>query len=432
MATIKVKGSKCQIVGNYNKSAVDRELTFQMPNYWFTPSYKRGHWDGNIHFLKKDQFSIGFLQRVLDIMPEDTEVLAHNPMPDIESLAEFVQKANLTDPKRDYQYEALKAGITHKLGIIKLATNAGKSRIIAGIVSAFPNCNFLILANRIDVLKEIEKELDKFVVGDNYELATFQKAKNYDLDHVGGVIVDECPAIAADTFFKVLDACEYASIKLGFSATPNRSDGKDYLIEAGIGRPIVEVEQQELIKRGISVKPKIYMVPFNVQFLEGETYTNAEDMLINSAVRNNLIAKLAKGRKETVILFKRHCHGKIIQGLIPGSRYIDGTCKADRRERTKKDFIAGRIDTLIASNIFDTGVNLPNIKTLILAWAGKSEHGLTQKIGRAVRNFAGKEGVDIFVFYEKGHKHFNKHSKIRLNKLIEDGYDVEIYKDDNK
>lgn len=424
MATIKVKGSKCQIVGNYNKSAVDRELTFQMPNYWFTPSYKNGHWDGNIHFLKKDQFAIGFLQRVLDIMPEDTEVLAHNPMPDIDALSTYVEKAEL----RDYQYKAIKAGITHKLGIIKYATNAGKSRVIAGLVSAFPNCNFLILANRIDVLAEIEKELDKFVVGNNYELATFQKAKNYDLDHVGGVIVDECPSIAADTFFKVLDACTYASIKLGFSATPHRSDGKDYLIEAGIGRPIIEIEQSELIERGISVKPKIYMVPFNVQFLEGETYTNAEDMLVNSAVRNNLIAKLAKGKKETVILFKRIAHGKIIQDLIPGSSYVDGSSSPDERGRIKKDFIAGRIDTLVASNIFDTGVNLPNIKTLILAWAGKSEHGLTQKIGRAVRNFKGKDGVDIFVFYEKGHKHFNKHSKIRLNKLIEDGYDVEIYK----
>jgi superfamily II DNA or RNA helicase len=429
MAIVKVKGNKCEIVGNYNKDLVDDELTFQMPNYWFTPSYKAGHWDGNIHFLKKNHFPIGFLQRVLNVLPEDTECLAHNPVPDIDSLAEFVTKANLTDEKRDYQYEAVKAGITHKLGIIKLATNAGKSRVIAGIVSAYPTCNFLILANRIDVLKEIENELDKFVVGDNYELATFQKAKNYDLDHVGGVIVDECPAIGADTFFKVLDSCKYASIRLGFSATPNRSDGKDYLIEAGIGQPITEIEQHELIKRGISVKPKIYIVPFNVQFLEGEIYKNAEDMLINSVIRNNLIAKLAKGRKETVILFKRIAHGELIHRLIPNSTYIDGTDTSSRREHVKKNFIDGNIDCLIASNIFDTGINLPNMKTLILAWAGKSEHGLTQKIGRAVRNFDGKEGVDIFVFYEKGHKHFNKHSKIRLNKLIEDGYDVEIYKD---
>ena len=84
---------------------------------------------------------------------------------------------------------------------------------------------------------------------------------------------------------------------------------------------------------------------------------------------------------------------------------------------------------MIASNIFDTGINLPNIKTLILAWAGKSEHGLTQKIGRAVRWFRDKSSVDVFVFYEKGNKYFNKHSKIRLNKLIDDGYDVEIFKD---
>jgi superfamily II DNA or RNA helicase len=285
----------------------------------------------------------------------------------------------------------------------------------------------LILANRIDVLKEIEKEL-KFVKGNNYELMTFQKAKNYNLDQVGAVLVDECATVAAKTFYTVVNDCVNSQLRLGFSATPKRSDGKDFYIEAAMGGIIAEIEQKELIDRGISVKPKIYMVPFNVDFLQGESYVDAEDMLVNSVRRNKLIAKIAKGREQCVILFKRLEHGKKLHDLIPYSDYVDGQSSSHERERIKQEFIAGEIDTLIASNIFDTGVNLPNIKTLILAWAGKSEHGLTQKIGRAIRTFEGKQSVDIFVFYEKGNKYFNKHSKIRLNKLVDDGYDVEIYK----
>jgi superfamily II DNA or RNA helicase len=67
--------------------------------------------------------------------------------------------------------------------------------------------------------------------------------------------------------------------------------------------------------------------------------------------------------------------------------------------------------------------------TLILTWAGKSPHGLIQKIGRAVRTCEGKTGVDIFCFGEMGNKYFDKHTKIRIGKLVDDGYDVEILKE---
>jgi superfamily II DNA or RNA helicase len=427
MIRIDLKGSKGIITGEFDAKTIKKVLTFRMPGYVFTPSYKAGHWDGNIHFLKKgNTFPVGFLNRVLSVHP-DAKIFRYEPDVDIDALARYMKRANFTDDRRDYQYEAVKAGLVNKLGIIKLATNAGKSRCIAGIVAGMPTVKFLILANRVDVLVEIEKELDALVETNNYELSTFQKAKNYELDEFTGVLVDECPAVAADTFYKVVGNCNNANIRIGFSATPERTDGKDFYIEAAMGTVVASIDQTELIRRGISVKPKVYMVPFNVEFLQGETYTNAEDKLINSKRRNKLIAKLAKGRKETVILFKRIAHGKILQELIPGSTFVDGKSGQLYRKKVKELFIAGKIDTLIASNIFDTGINLPNIKTLILAWAGKSTHGLTQKIGRAVRSHEGKTGVDIFVFYEQGNKYFNKHSKLRLNKLIDDGYDVEIY-----
>ncbi len=427
MLNIELKGNHGILSGDYEQKKIDRAMTFRMPGYIFTPSYKAGHWDGNIRFLKGDKFPVGFLSRVLEIHP-DAKVYRDDHDIDVNALSKYMKKANFTDDVRDYQYHTVKEALIHKLGIIKLATNAGKSRCIAGIVSAMPTVKFLILATRIDVLVEIEKELTAFVETSNWELSTFQKAKNYDLDEYTGVLVDECPAVGAQTFFKVVGSCLKANVRIGFSATPERGDGKDFYVEAAMGNVVASIEQAELVKRGISVKPKVYMVPFNVEFLSGEIYTKAEDMLINSKRRNELIAKLAKGKKETVILFKRHAHGKLIQSLIPGSVYIDGKASASERARIKQSFLSGNIDCLIASNIFDTGINLPNIKTLILAWAGKSPHGLTQKIGRAIRTFKDKTTVDIFVFYEKGSKYFNKHSKIRLNKLVDDGYDVEVYK----
>ncbi len=421
-----IQGNKAHIEGKFDINKVEEALTFVSPNYWYSPAYKSGHWDGKIRYLRNRKFPVGFLHRIQKLCPEAT-MEGIFPTPNIDSLAEYVSKAGVHQYPREYQYEAIKIGVEKKLGIIKLATNAGKGRVIAGIVSAFPDVEFLILAHRKDIIFEISKECNQFMTCSNYKISTFQSANNFDLSQFGGVLIDECASVAAQTFYSIVGECENANIRIGFSATPERSDGKDYMIEAAVGQPISEIDQQELVKRGISVKPKIYVIPFIISHFTGG-YSTIEDLLINNLDRNKIIANLTKNRKQVVILFKRHDHGKLIHGLIPGSVYVDGSFSDTKREKIKQDFIRGKIDILVSSNIFDTGVNLPNITTLILAWAGKSPHGLIQKIGRAVRTHKGKTGVDIFCFGEIGNTHFNKHTKIRIGKLVDDGYDVEIFK----
>jgi superfamily II DNA or RNA helicase len=423
---LSVYGSKVHIDSVFNSKQVDEALTFKVPNYWFSPAYKRGHWDGRIHYLKGNIFPVGFIHRIQKIWP-DVKIKGNFPIPDILSLAEYVKKAGVSQYPREYQYEAIKIAVEKKLGIVKLATNAGKGRVIAGIVAAFPNVEFLILAHRKDIITEIEKECNQFLTTSNYEISTFQSAKNFELSQFGGVLVDECSSVAAATFSKVVGECDNAYIRIGFSATPERSDGKEYMIEAAVGQPIAEIGQQELVKRGISVKPKIYVIPFKVTGFGGG-YKDVEDLLIHNTARNEIIADLARGKGQVVILFRRIEHGKLIHGLLPGSVYVDGQFPQARREQIKQDFIDGKTNILISSNIFDTGVNLPNMTTLILAWSGKSPHGLVQKIGRAVRTCKGKAGVDIWCFGEMGNSYLDKHTKIRIGKLVDDGYDVEIYK----
>jgi superfamily II DNA or RNA helicase len=423
---IKIKGSTAEIFGEYNTASLNRALTFKSPGYWFSPAYKSGAWDGKVKFLKNNKFPVGFLQRAKIVLSKDVEIqyLGDYPKINLTSLTEYLEKANL----RDYQIDAVKCGIKNRLGIINLAANAGKSRCIAGIISAFPQSQFLILAHRIDILSELQETFDEFLVNQNYELSTFQSAKKYDLTQFDGVLVDEVQTVAANTFYKIVNSCINANIRLGFSATPKRSDGKDYYIEATVGKPIIKVKQSELIERGISTKPKIYLIPYKVDFIDNVSYSKAEDMLINDKTRNQMIADLCKDRHEVMILFRRIDHGKLLHNLIPGSVYIDGNDNKSKRDKTKKDFKEGKIKVLLSSNIFDTGINLNNIKTLILAWAGKSPFGLTQKIGRALRNCKGKDSVDVFCFAEVGNKYFEQHTNIRIDELIKEGYDVKTYK----
>ncbi len=408
-------------------------LTFVMPNFWFSPKYQNKIWDGKIRFAKGKWFPVGFVNRVAKALDAPYHIEKFSKIQDKcdwEALNEFLERAEIKNSKeRDYQENAIRTGIAEEIGIIGLAANAGKGRIIAGIVATLPQTNFLILANRIDILSEIKEVFQEFLLdAENYTLSTFQSAKKLDLEVYDGVLVDEAHVVAAKTFYKLLSKCVNASIRLGFTATADRPDGLGFYIEAVLGETICTISQKELIKRGISTKPKVFFVPFKIPFIENENYPDAENMLVNCAERNQLIADLVKDRKEVLILFKRKEHGKILENLIEGSVRIDGDTPAATRKTIKQNFKLKKIRVLLASSIFDAGINLPNILTLVLAWGGKSPIALTQRIGRALRKAEGKHSVDIFVPYEVGNTYFREHSKRRVEQFFEMGFEVEVMK----
>ena len=89
-----IHGSKATIVGNYDVFKLDKELTFKSPNYWYSPAYRSGRWNGDIKFLKGNTFSIGFLNRVMEIV-KNAKIEHHQPMVDIISQAKFFKNTNL-------------------------------------------------------------------------------------------------------------------------------------------------------------------------------------------------------------------------------------------------------------------------------------------------------------------------------------------------
>ncbi len=429
-AIIEIHGSIAKVEG-VSTFDVSKILTFTMPNYWFSPKYRKHIWDGKIRFLKGRWFPVGFVNRVKKSLSVDVDVfrdsLGYDYDPD--SLNRYIETARLNTEERDYMEAAVRVAIGERLGIVNLAANAGKSRCIGAILSAFPKNNFLVLAHRIDILSELDATFKEFLPGvENYTLSTFQSAKKLDLDVFDGVLVDECHVTAAKTFYTLISECRNALIRLGFTATPKRADGLSFYIEAVLGEVIYTVKQAELMRRGISVRPKVYLVPFKVPFVDTEDYITAEDLLTNCKERNQLLASLVEDKDEVLVLFKRKKHGRLLEDLIPDSVRIDGDTPPAERNRVKEEFKNKQIKRLLASSIFDAGVNLNNIKVLVLAWGGKSPVALTQRIGRALRKAEGKHSVDIFVIYEVGNKYFREHAKARTNQFIDMGFDIGVWK----
>ena len=77
------------------------------------------------------------------------------------------------------------------------------------------------------------------------------------------------------------------------------------------------------------------------------------------------------------------------------------------------DIILEKRQVLIASKIFDQGVDIPELDALILAGSGKSSARALQRIGRVIRGYPGKKWANVIEFWDNA-KYLESHSSARL------------------
>ena len=130
--------------GDEFKKIVEEELHYKLgvkqEGYVYSPAYKNGHWDGIIQFYEPDKqrFPTGLVPKVEEILGELQERInftytINDDRPDaFVPLDELPDKVTLLDDEvgeitlRDYQYDAFRSTLEHRMSVLHLATNAGK------------------------------------------------------------------------------------------------------------------------------------------------------------------------------------------------------------------------------------------------------------------------------------------------------------------
>ena len=147
---------------------------------------------------------------------------------------------------------------------------------------------------------------------------------------------------------------------------------------------------------------------------DGRTWQEIyESGIVRSHERNASIYAVAKKhfkqRKKVMILVRRILHGEILEAMFVAANtpavFLQGSDSAEYREETKDLFNEKGDFILIASTIFDEGVDIPEVNVLIIAAGGKSEVKTIQRIGRGLR----KKKVGGVLVYD-----FNDASKFLL------------------
>jgi superfamily II DNA or RNA helicase len=476
MIILKVFNTYVKMEGQLSLGVItrlDNELSYSHPGYQFMSggrggyglSGKTGGWDGRVRLLGQNQkFPVGLLSRVRDVLDEEKisyEVEDHRP------ILRYGTPLPLNTSRfeiRDYQQAALNAARKYGSGIIRVATGGGKSLIIASIAAQY-NIPTVIYVIGIELLYQMKDTIEAaygakcgIVGGGECDLghqitimtiwsaaAAFDKEakieesdltqeKNITLkssvkqeirSKVEGAqlfIFDECQYAASETLQFIHRVSIASKHRFLLSGTPWRDTGDDILIESVAGKKIYDLNATRLINLGFLIPPEIHFlnVPVvrNVGSNYHQVYTN---YIVENEDRNNMIIKATKkmvsAGKKVLILVVRVNHGKKIMELLDdaglNAKFLDGAKSTKSRLDTIQDMKDGKLEVLVASKIFDQGVDIPELDALILAGSGKSSGRALQRIGRVIRLSKGKTKAIIVDFYDNC-KYLKDHSESRI------------------
>ena len=361
--------------------------------------------------VKTGRFPWGMLQNVKNVFntfTQDSYTLNYIPNPGLDPN----KITALSTKLRDYQKDAILQLILNGGGILSLPTGAGKTFTAIEYIK-YMNKKTLVIVHTLDLKKQWESQIPQ-----NVTVMTYQSIKDKNI-LVGYqlLVFDECHHVSAKTIYDIAIKGGF-SIMVGLSATPYREDGEDMRIKAALGEIVYTIDRKALIDRGILSDATVYYISYNEhtndRFL---TYPDIyRDYVVNNDQRNQKIVDilLANSNRKILVLVSQVEHGTIIANELTvkgiNYKYLYGMIK-DRS-------LALTDDIVIATGIYDEGVDLPDFDLLILAAGGKSSIKLTQRIGRILRGKLGKHAI-VYDFVDLS-RYLKKHYKRRREILEKD------------
>jgi len=391
---------------------------------------------------------------------------------------------------REYQVDAVIAALTTPAGVVEpgcpewavsnsdagrsiihVPTGGGKSRMAVGIAHTVTHvrqgdelvaAKWLFLVHRNHLAADVAERWDStagqvegcaagcigaggdWSEGERFTVATLQTlyaAMGTDrfrrlVESVHGVIVDECHVAPARTFLKVIASFNSAAYKIGLSGTPLARGDKRNLVAIGALGPVAyRIRADELIERGYLSKPTIRLIPLHQELQHGETITDAYDELVlHSTHRNAAIAKCALiCEKPAMVFVEREIHGKQLEKFLLSQglnvRFVYGKTPKRERQRAIQDLQAGYLDVVVASTVFNDGVDITSLRSCVMGAAGRSEIAALQRVGRSLRVEPGKSEATIYDIGDKGYFNLNDQAHDRLRAYQREGYQIVVDRD---
>jgi superfamily II DNA or RNA helicase len=443
-------------------------------NYFFSPEYQLGRWDGKFKFFTNGNRTYGII--ILEVV-EDLKAMGYKIKIDNRRRNFNIQFKDNEKPTVDYfknygwelaphQLKAILSVLDTLDGIIKVGTGGGKTLITAVLADLFLNKNLktIIIVPNKDLIDQTKKAIAEFGidVGAYYAdektadrpvvVSTWQSlAKNKKLiTSFDAFMVDECHGSQANTLFNILSK-EGSNVPIRIGLTGTLPEGECSLLKthAVIGPVRAKVKSNYLIKEGWLAKPNLFMVRYMEDFHEEyeeykkhaveesdknisynefkqhklfpefqneKTYlTSNEDRLENIA---SIIDSVTEEYGNTFVLVNTIKFGKKLVKILSGDAFfIDSNIK-DRKPIYEEFGNKNSLKGVATYSLASTGLDIPRIFNLILIDGGKSSIKVVQSIGRGLRKAKDKDSVNVFDIHSNtkfSMRHAGRRKKIYKN-----------------
>jgi superfamily II DNA or RNA helicase len=349
---------------------------------------------------------------------------------------------------RPFQSEALAAWRSAQgRGVVVLPTGAGKSHL-ALLAIADRKRSTLVVAPTLDLVRQWYDLMRTsfgtevgIVGGGEYSLhaltvTTYDSAYLH-MEHLGArfglVVFDECHHLPGATYSLAAELC-LAPYRLGLTATPERTDGREARLDELIGPVVYRKDILELSGRYlaeydterilVALTPEeraeyeseraIYLTflrqnsivlrsPTSFQeFIRISARSNAGRRAMQAYRRQRELAFAAPGKLEYVAhLLQQHRRDRVLvfsednasayavsrRFLIPA---ITHQTKVRERSEILVRFAEGRYGAVVTSRVLNEGVDVPDANVAIIISGSGSVREHVQRLGRILRKKEGK------------------------------------------
>lgn len=237
-------------------------------------------------------------------------------------------------------------------------------------------------------------------------------------DHFDVVVIDEFHHAKAVTYRKILDWFKPAQL-LGLTATPERSDGVNVAQEFFDGRIASELRLWDALDADLLVPFHYYGIADNVD-LRGVTFrmggydtTELSELYTGNDVRAALIVhqvgeKVLDPQAMRALGFCASVeHAKYMTAVFTqaGIESVALSAKStlDDRDAALRRLRAGELQCIFTVDLFNEGVDVPEVDTVLMLRPTQSATVFLQQLGRGLRRAAGKALLTVLDFV--GHQH---------------------------
>ncbi|KRF51209.1 DNA helicase [Bacillus sp. Soil768D1] len=341
-----------------------------------------------------------------EVEPIPTNEIIHDPPAPYASIyPRFAQIEALEELNKTLEEDYDKA-------LVVMATGLGKTYLAGFFARKFKRV--LFIAHLEEILYQAKKSFETVIPEQNfsiyngkvkekkghtifasiYTLSMQRHLQVFDPEEFDLIIVDEFHHAAADSYQRVLDYFK-PKFLLGITATPDRNDNKDVYAICG-GNVAFRLDFLEAIQRNWLSPFKYYGVYDDTDYSQitwlGNRYDEKE--LLQLQLREEMAEKVMdawkkKRQTRTIGFCSSIKQADFLSAFFNRNGFKAISLHSKQRDMNRDDAISqladGALDIIFTVNLFNEGVDIPAVDTLLFVRPTESLTVFTQQIGRGLR-----------------------------------------------